>query len=213
MPDKRILAYCAALLMVIAGSVGWWLQRDEKDDVLMPRKVCNDVFSGGEVEPLFASMDGEFDSSVKKSFPGSPESAYRSPGSTSCEMSIDGHGVSFRVSNSSYVEPPEYFVKTSEYIAELGSVYGYYRPRTGALMTVANCPIRDHKANKLIIVTRADIAERGSDVYEGFDKGVGKLAEASAYATRTIAEKVYRCKGEGGIPDGPVQVKPGEGKK
>jgi hypothetical protein len=126
-------------------------------------------------------------------------------------MSIDGYDVSFRVSSSSYVEQPEYFLKTSEYVAELGGVYGYYRPRSGALMAVTDCPIRDHKENKLVITTTSDVAERGSEAYEGFDKGVGKLARLSAYATRTLAQDVYKCKGANEIPSGPVRIKPGKG--
>ncbi|MGP3989477.1 hypothetical protein [Streptomyces sp. 3N207] len=211
MPGKRILAICGVMALVIAGSMTWWLQGRGEENLGVPEKVCNESFSGDEVEPLFPSVNGELDSLVRESFPGPFENTSGFSASTSCEMTIDGHGVSFRVSHPSYSDPPGRMAKEYEYIAELGDVYGAYFPRGGTLRTVVRCPVPGNERDKLVIVTGADVAERGSDAYEGFDKGVGKLAQLSGYATRTLARKVYKCKGAGEIPRGPVRIKPGKG--
>ncbi|MFE9389846.1 hypothetical protein [Streptomyces sp. NPDC006784] len=199
---KWILVLLAGVVLVAAAATVFW-PRSEDDSLAVPERVCSDVFAGGEIIPLLQGGSGDLESTTIRGFPGNRERS----STPVCELGVKGRSVAFRVEYPSYRENLRELKKERAYVAQLGIAYGGYNKISGTIILEIPCPTRENSETSLFLNVGASMAR------EGEKDGRAKLADLTGYAARTLARKVYKCEGAEELPEGPVVITKGEGRR
>ncbi|MBO8195249.1 hypothetical protein ITI46_26895 [Streptomyces oryzae] len=198
---KRAFVRCGTLAAIVVAATAWLLQPEKKEGLAVPDRVCGGIFSGERVAPLFSGAEGEIKSELFRDFPGNPKRSL----APVCEVYTDHLTVGFRVDHPGYPDSRREVQEDHKYVAELGSAYGAYDKTGGAISLDIPCPSRDEPKATLALNV-------GASVVRGNVKGsLPKLEDLTGYAARTLAQKVYKCKGAEELPKGPVRITRGEG--
>ncbi|WP_432107537.1 hypothetical protein [Streptomyces sp. AA1529] len=203
MVKKWILVPFGGVVVAVFAAFVLW-PRAGGDSFAVPDRVCSDAFAGDEIMPLLRDGRGKFESNIIRGFPGSRENSSSGP---VCELGVKGRSVAFRVEYPSYREDLQELKKERAYVAQLGSAYGGYNEISGTMILEIPCPTRENSENSLFLNVGASMAR------EGERGGRAKLADLTGYAARTLARKVYKCEGADELPEGPVVIMKGEGRR
>ncbi|WP_301129776.1 hypothetical protein [Streptomyces cacaoi] len=205
-PGKYIIL-AVAVVVVIVTSVTWWLwPTSEEEEFTLPAKVCRGAFSGRALDSLFEKETGKLRTHIYRDFPDSPGEH------PVCELSADVNKVAFRVEKRSEGgESREELKAEYKHVGELGPAHGAYSRSSGTISLYIPCPAEE-KPHLEIFVNVGFNAAQIDDVHaKGAKKAVRKLARLTGYTARTLAHK-YQCEGADELPDGPVQLRAGDGK-
>ncbi|MEU7314402.1 hypothetical protein [Streptomyces sp. NPDC007083] len=173
----------------------------DEEKLSVPERVCGGVFSGEKIAPLFRGAEGEIESEVIRNFPGSLNRS----NTPVCELSADGGSAGFRVVYTGYPDDPGELKRKYRFIVEFGPSYGAYSYLSGTITLDIPCPTSSDPKATLFLNMGASAAR------EGDAEGMTRLEEVGGYAARTLAQKVYKCKGAEKLPEGPVHIKKGAG--
>ncbi|MFI7242870.1 hypothetical protein [Streptomyces qinglanensis] len=198
-----MLALSGVLVLSLAAvTVVWWNWLGDEHELSAPERVCRDTFSTASILPLFRGAEGDLRSEVMDGWPGGLNSPNLAP---VCEVYTDRLTVGFRISYPGYPEKLREVRKERKHITELGSAYGSYSETDGTIILDVPCPAPGEPDATLALNVGA------SPVRQGEKGSLPKLADLTGYAARTLAQKVYKCKGAEKLPEGPVHIKKGEG--
>ncbi|MDF4251120.1 hypothetical protein [Streptomyces sp. WMMB303] len=202
---KQVILLTGLLVVTVFASVFWWLRSKAQDDSAIPARLCNDTFSSAQVKPSYGRVHGEFEEDTVRGFPGVLEKA-RGLGVV-CETSAGNMSVNFRVQYTQWGKSRSEVERNSKYVAEFGAGYGEYGAEKGSISLRVPCPSSEEPNARMYLHVGATSARGGSR------EDVSKLAELTGYAARTLAQKVYKCKGAEELPEGPVVITEGEGRR
>jgi len=202
---KQALLLCALLVLTVGASVVCWSQSSEQKNTRFPARVCNGTFSGSEVKPFYGGAKGELEQETIRGFPGVFGKTHGL--GAVCETSVGNMSVNFRVQHMRWGKSKSELEKESKYVTVLGAGYGEYSRDRGSMSLRVPCPTHESQEASLNLNVGATAARGGSG------RGASRLADLTGYAARTLAQEVYKCKGAGGLPKGPVVIKRGEGNR
>jgi len=87
----------------------------------------------------------------------------------------------------------------------LGKAQGYLEKEGGTITLSVACPSPGHPKDHLRVVSGSSRANSYGVSGKKLKKGIADLSRFSAYATKVLAEKAFKCKGADQLPNGPVK--------
>lgn len=205
-PGKYVVL-AIAVVVLIAASVAWWQWPvDEEEKLALPSRVCRGTFSGSVFKPFFEEDEGKLRTKVDREFPEYPAEF------PVCELSGDTSRVSFRIEELLAARESRKEMKASNrQVAELGPAYGATWQYGGTIGLYIPCPSSENSRAHIYVNVGSSAAKMRETNVKAANKGMRKLAHLTGYTARTLAHR-YKCEGADELPDGPVQLRAGDGK-